>query len=129
MAGTMSLKGFKSIRRYLYFVDNTLKTEGKDKILKTKLSLILLLLTVASSNLRNAIQSSKIFLQKLNLVKLTNETQKNLKNWGLKNLVRAGASGFMHDFYIAHNKNKTISNNQKKQKNQNNQAAIMNVLH
>lgn len=129
MAGTMSLKGFKSIRRYLYFVDNTLQTEGKDKILKTKLFLILLLLTVASSNLRNAIQSSKIFLQKSNLVKFTNETPKNLKNWGLKNLVRAGASRFMHDFYIAHSKNKTISNNQKKQKNQNNQAAIMNVLH
>ena len=98
----MSIKRFEKLRRYLHFVDNTTHDEqASDKSFKIRP----VIQAVRNECIKTEPEEyhsvdEQIIPSKTKHSKVRQYNPKKNKKWGFKNLVRAGASGFMYDFYL-----------------------------
>ena len=102
IAEIMSLKRFQKLRRFLHFVDNSTFKEGSsDKLFKIKPIVEGLrdqCVLVKPEELHSI--DEQIIPSKTKFTKIRQYNPKKPVKWGFKNLVRAGASGIIYDFYI-----------------------------
>jgi len=102
IANVMSLKRFEFLKRSLHVVNNnTFNPDDGDKLFKIRP----LLEAVRNECIKvepEECQSvdEQIIPSKTKRTKIRQYNPKKPKKWGFKNLVRAGASGFMYDFYL-----------------------------
>ena len=102
IANVMSLKRFEFLRRSLHVVDNnTFNPDDGDKLFKIRP----LLEAVRNECIKVDPEEchsvdEQIIPSKTKRTKIRQYNPKKPKKWGFKNLVRAGASGFMYDFYL-----------------------------
>ncbi len=100
IADAMPQKRFEKIRRFLHFVNND-EIESGDKL--AKISPIIEAVTQQCRKVEpeeyNAVDE-QIIPSKTKFSKIRQYNPKKPHKWGFKNLVRAGASGIMYDFYI-----------------------------
>ena len=102
IADIMPLKRFQTLRKFLHFVDNVTFKEGvSDKLFKIR---------PIVEDLRNQCVlvepeevhsiDEQIVPSKTRFTTIRQYNPKKPQKWGFKNLVRAGASGIVYDFYI-----------------------------
>ena len=100
IADIMPLKRFQSIRKFLHFADNTLN-DLSDKLFKVR--------PIIESVRKQCVLISpeechsmdeQIIPSKTKFSKIRQYNPKKPSKWGFKNLVRAGSSGFMYDFFV-----------------------------
>ena len=100
VADAMPQKRFEKIRKFLHFRDND-DVDSNDKL--TKVRPIIEAVTQQCHKLKpeeyNAIDE-QIIPSKTKFSKIRQYNPKKPNKWGFKNLVRAGASGMINDFYI-----------------------------
>ena len=102
VADVMLLKRFESLKRSIHVVDNTIfDKDSDDKLFKIRP----LLEAVRNECIKvkpEEYQSvdEQIIPSKTRRTKIRQYNPKKPKKWGFKNLVRAGASGFMYDFFL-----------------------------
>ena len=102
LADIMPRKRFEKLRRYLHFVDNMVSDKNNpDKLFKVRC-----IVEAVAANCRkvrpeqNHSVDEQIIPSKTKYSKIRQYNPKKPVKWGFKNLVRAGSSGFMYDFYI-----------------------------
>lgn len=107
VADIMPRKRYEKLRRYLHIVDNmTYDEQTADKLFKVRP-----LIEQVAKNCRkispeeNHSVDEQIIPSKTKYSKIRQYNPKKPVKWGFKNLVRAGSSGFMYDFYIYAGKN------------------------
>jgi len=101
IADVMSRNRFEVLTRYLHFVDNDSDHDNNDKLFKIRPMLV---------GVRNECVKiepeehhsidEQIIPSKTKYTKIRQYNPNKPCKWGFKNLVRAGASGFMYDFYL-----------------------------
>ena len=101
IADAMPRNRYELLRRYIHFVDNDAEHDVNDKLFKIK--------PVLDAVRRECVKvepeefhsiDEQIIPSKTKFTKIRQYNSKKPKKWGFKNLVRAGASGFMYDFYL-----------------------------
>ena len=102
IADVMPLKRFEALKRSLHVFDNTTyDAEKDDKLFKIRP----LIEAVRNECIKvdpEEYQSvdEQIIPSKTRRTKILPYNPKKPKKWGFKNMVRAGASGYMYDFYV-----------------------------
>lgn len=101
IADAMSRNRFEVLSKYLHFVDNDSQHDNNDKLFKIKPILI----AVRNECIKIEPEEhhsidEQIIPSKTKFTKIRQYNPKKPCKWGFKNLVRAGASGFMYDFYL-----------------------------
>ena len=101
VADVMPLKRFTKIKKFMHFVDNDTFEGQEDKLFK---------INAIVDAVRNECRKiepeefqaidEQIIPSKTKFSKIRQYNPKKPKKWGFKNLVRAGKSGLMYDFYI-----------------------------
>lgn len=112
IADVMPRGRFKELPRYLHVVDNnSFDPEKNDKLFKIR-PLIKAIRNECVKVEPEEYQSvdEQIIPSKTKRSKIHQYNPKKPKKWGFKNLVRAGASSFMYDFYIYSGKEEENSN-------------------
>ena len=101
IADAMPIKRFEKIKRYLHFTDNDIVEKKTDKLGKIKpiLNLVRNECIKVEPEEFHAIDK-KIIPSKTKFSKIRQYNPKKPRKWGFKNLVGAGSSGMMYDFYI-----------------------------
>jgi hypothetical protein len=109
VADVMPRKRFEKLRRYLHFVDNmTYDKDCEDKLFKVRC-----IVEMVAANCRkvppeeNHSVDEQIIPSKTKYSRIRQYNPKKPVKWGFKNLVRAGSSGFMCDFFIYSGKDST----------------------
>ena len=101
VADAMPRNRFSVLRRHLHFVDNNADHDPNDKLLKIR--------PIIEAVRNEAVKvepeefhsvDEQIVPSKTKYSSIRQYNPKKPKKWGFKNLVRAGASGFMYDFYV-----------------------------
>lgn len=100
IADVMPRNRFSQLRVNLHFVDNN-KVDKSDKLGKIRP----IIEAVRNECIKvepeeNQSVDEQIVPSKTKRTKIRQYNPKKPKKWGFKNLVRAGASGFMYDFYV-----------------------------
>ena len=102
VADVMSLKRFGKLRQFLHFVDNmTYDPATKDKLFKISPTLQKVreqCLKIPPEECHSV--DEQIIMAKTKYSGIRQYNAKKPVKWGFKNLVQAGASGFMYDFYL-----------------------------
>ena len=108
IADVMSQNRFSELRRYLHFVDNNSEHDIEDKLFKIR-PIIEAVRNQCIKIEPEEFQSvdEQIIPSKTRFTKIRQCNPKKPKKWGFKNLVRAGSSGFMYDFYLYSGKETT----------------------
>ena len=108
IADVMSRNRFSELRRYLHFVDNNSEHDKEDKLFKIR-PIIEAVRNQCIKIEPEEFQSvdEQIIPSKTRFTKIRQYNPKKPKKWGFKNLVRAGSSGFMYDFYLYSGKETT----------------------
>ena len=108
IADVMSWNRFSEVRRYLHFVDNNSEHDKEDKLFKIR-PIIEAVRNQCINIEPEEFQSvdEQIIPSKTRFTKIRQYNPKKPKKWGFKNLVRAGSSGFMWDFYLYSGKETT----------------------
>ena len=111
VADVMPLKRFQSVRRFLHFVDNDLQHES-DKLFKVRpiIEGVQQQCTLIKPEETHSVDE-QIIPSKTKFSKIRQYNPRKPSKWGFKNLVRAGASGFMYDFFVYGGKENTDVNN------------------
>lgn len=106
IADVMTLKRFQLLKRYMHFVDNNTFTNTDDKLFKIKpvVDAVRMECLKIEPEESHSIDE-QIIPSKTRYTKIRQYNPKKPPKWGFKNLVRAGASGYMYDFYIYSGKN------------------------
>ena len=101
VADAMSLNRFEKLRRFLHFVDNNDQEGSDDKLFKLR-PIITAIRNECIKVEPEEFQSvdEQIIPCKTKRSKLRQYNPKKPKKWGFKNMVCAGNSGMMYDFYI-----------------------------
>ena len=114
IADVMPRKRFEKLRRFLHFVDNMRCEENNpDKLFKVRC-----IVEEVAANCRkvppeqNHSIDEQIIPSKTKYSKIRQYNPKKPVKWGFKNLVRAGSSGFMYDFYIYAGKDEVLEDNE-----------------
>ena len=104
----MSWNQFSELRRYLHFVDNNSEHDKEDKLFKIR-PIIEAVRNQCIKIKPEEFQSvdEQIIPSKTRFTKIRQYNPKKPKKWGFKNLVHAGSSGFMYDFYLYSGKETT----------------------
>ena len=99
---------FSELRRYLHFVDNNSEHGKEDKLFKIR-PIIEAVRNQCIKIKPEEFQSvdEQIIPSKTRFTKIRQYNLKKPKKWGFKNLVRAGSSGFMYNFYLYSGKETT----------------------
>ena len=115
VASTLTLKRYKKLREFLHIVDNTEKEKPVNKEVKCfRVKPWLEAVRASCQKVEQEVNNStdeEIILAKTN--KSGGVQQYNPKKphkWGFKNLVRAGESGVIYDFFLCGGKNSTGGN-------------------
>ena len=111
IADAMSRNRFESLRRFLHFVDNNSDHDATDKLFKIKPVLASVrnqCVMIEPEEFHSV--DEQIIPSKTKYTKIRQYNPKKPRKWGFKNLVRAGSSGFMYDFYIYGGKEPTEEN-------------------
>ncbi|XP_065055887.1 piggyBac transposable element-derived protein 2-like isoform X2 [Rhopilema esculentum] len=101
IADVMPLKRFTKIKRFMHFVDNDMSEGQADKLFK-----INPIIDAVRDECRKIepeefqTVDEQIIPSKTKYSKIRQYNPKKPKKWGFKNLVRAGGSGIMYDFFI-----------------------------
>ena len=102
IADVMPLKRFDKLKRFIHFVDNSKYEESNsDKLFKIRPVIEKVraqCLRVLPEEMHSI--DEQIIPAKTTYSGIRQYNPKKPKKWGFKNLVRAGASGMMYDFYI-----------------------------
>lgn len=101
IADHMSRNRFSSLKRFLHFVDNNADNDSNDKLAKVRpvIDAVRDCCVLVEPEEFHSIDE-QIIPSKTKYSKIRQYNPKKPKKWGFKNLVRAGASGFMYDFYV-----------------------------
>ena len=110
-ADQMPLKRYEKLRSNLHFVDNSVLEQNASKLSKIQPVLDI----VREQCLKVIPEEShcideQIIPAKTKYSGIRQYNPKKPVKWGIKNLVRAGASGFMYDFYIYAGKGEIVEN-------------------
>ena len=110
-ADQMPLKRYEKLRSNLHFVDNSVLEQNASKLSKIQPVLDI----VREQCLKVIPEEShcideQIIPAKTKYSGIRQYNPKKPVKWGFKNLVRAGASGFMYDFYIYAGKGEIVEN-------------------
>ena len=104
VADAMSIKRYKELRRFLHVSDNSKKDEPENKGNKLyKIEPVLLHVRDNCRKIQSEVENSideQIIPAKTSHSGIRLYNPKKAKKWGFKNFVRAGASGFMYDFFL-----------------------------
>ena len=107
IADVMPIKRFEQLKRSLHFVDNTTFDATKnDKLFKIRPMIEAIrdkCIKIEPEEFQSV--DEQIIPSKTRRTKIRQYNPKKPKKWGFKNLVRAGASGFMYDFFLYAGKN------------------------
>ena len=107
VADVMPRNRYQELSRYLHFVNNE-SINGEDKLAKIR-PLILALrnqfVKVEPEEYHSV--DEQIIPSKTKYSSIRQYNPKKPKKWGFKNLVRAGSSGFMYDFFVYDGKSST----------------------
>ena len=101
IADVMPLKCFTKIKRFMHFLDNDMSKGQADKLFK-----INPIIDAVRDECRKIepeefqAVDEQIIPSKTKYSKIRQYNPKKPKKWGFKNLVRAGGSGIMYDFFI-----------------------------
>ena len=111
IADQMPLKRYEKLRSNLHFVDNSVLEQNASKLSKIQPVIDI----VREQCLKVIPEEShcideQIIPAKTKYSGIRQYNPKKPVKWGFKNLVRAGASGFMHDFYIYAGKGEIVEN-------------------
>ena len=108
IADAMPIKRFEKIKRYLHFSDND-KVDKTDKLGKIQpiVNLVRNECIKVEPEEFHAIDE-QIIPSKTKFSKIRQYNPKKPRKWGFKNLVRAGSSGLMYDFYIYSGKEEEV---------------------
>jgi hypothetical protein len=113
IADIMPRKRFEKLRRFLHFVDNMANDDNtQDKLFK-----VCCVVEEVAPNCRkvhpeeNHSVDEQIIPLKTKYSRIQQYNPKKPVKWGFKNLVRAGSSGFMYDFYIYAGKDEMLETN------------------
>ena len=100
IADAIPQKRFEKIRRFLHFVNND-EVDSDDKLAKVRpiIEAVTQQCRKVEPEEYNAVDE-QIIPSKTKFSKIKQYNPKKPHKWGFKNLVRAGASGIMYDFYI-----------------------------
>lgn len=114
LADIMPRKRFEKLRRYLHFVDNMVSDKNNpDKLFKVRC-----IVEEVAANCRkvrpeqNHWVDEQIIPLKTKYSKIRQYNPKKPVKWGFNNLVRAGSSGFMYDFYTYAGKDEVLEENE-----------------
>ena len=102
IADSMPLKSFEKLRRFLHVVDNnTYDAASNDKLFKVRpvLERVRERCLIIEPEENHSVDE-QIIPSKTKYSKVRQYNPKKPVKWGFKNLVRAGSSGFMYDFYV-----------------------------
>lgn len=102
IADVMPLKRYESIRRYIHFADNTNTANSLDPFLKVRPfieSIRQNCLAVEEEN-KFSIDEMVIPYKGRKAGKKKQYNPQKPRKWGFKNIVRAGASGIVYDFFL-----------------------------
>lgn len=107
----MPLKQFEKLRSNLHFVDNNRLEENAPKLAKIQpiIDIVREQCLKVSPEESHSIDE-QIIPAKTKFSGIRQFNHKRPTKFGFKNLVRAGASGFMYDFYIYAGKSGTVPN-------------------
>ena len=112
VADVMPLKRFEQLRRFLHVVDNDIFDEhSSNKLFKIQPLIDLVrkeCIKVESEEFHSI--DEQIIPCKTKRSKIRQYNPKKPHKWGFKNLVRAGASGLMYDFYLYAGKEEVLDN-------------------
>lgn len=112
VADVMPLKRFEQLRRFLHVVDNdTFDEHSSNKLFKIQPLIDLVrkeCIKVEPEEFHSI--DEQIIPCKTKRSKIRQYNPKKPHKWGFKNLVRAGASGLMYDFYLYAGKEEVLDN-------------------
>ena len=111
IADPMPLKRYEKLRSNLHFVDNSVMEENVSKLSKIQPVIDIVreqCLKVIPEESHSV--DEQIIPAKTKYSGIHQYNPKKPVKWGFKNLVRAGASGFMYDFYIYAGKDEIMKN-------------------
>ena len=117
IADVMPRKRFEVLRRYLHVDNTTFDADANDKLFKIRPLIEAVwgeCIKVEPEEFHSV--DEQIIPLKSRHMKIRQYNPKKPKKWGFKNLVRAGRSGFMYDFYLYAGKEKPDPESQGLQK-------------
>lgn len=111
IADQMPLKRYEKLRSNLHFVDNSVLEQNASKLSKIQpvIDIVREQCLKVIPEERHSIDE-QIIPAKTKYSGIRQYNPKKPVKWGFKNLVRAGASGFMYDFYIYAGKGEIVEN-------------------
>ncbi len=109
IADRMPLKRYEKLRANLHFVDNSIMEENASKLAKIQPVIDIFREQCVKVNPEECHSvDEQIIPAKTKFSGIRQYNPKKPVKWGFKNLVRAGASGIMYDFYVYAGKNVTV---------------------
>jgi hypothetical protein len=111
VADQMPLKRYEKLRSHLHFVDNSGMEGNSSKLAETQPVIDIVreqCLKVSPEESHSV--DEQIIPAKTKFSGIRQCNPKKPVKWGFKNLVRAGASGFMYDFFIYAGKDEAMDN-------------------